>query len=245
VKIAAALLVLLTAVPASAQRPGRSAILGALRTSEPNVEHYPIGRAIAAGPGRFAQVFASPARGSFFELRVAIMSASPVALVTAITLPVDTFFGTVTEGRVELLGPGQEEHPRVATSRLEDLDGDGELELAIAVWIGTELLCGVGGTLELRYYVIDLAPAPSLAASLLVRTIPEEFIPRLEGTVLVEDTNADGHRDLVLRTRTCDVYAESDEQRCTPRERRVFLWNRERDVWEAAPVGRPRAAPCP
>src|SRR5690606_39542362 len=107
--------------------------------------------------------------------------------------------------------------------------------------------CGSGYTLYRQVYVVDLAPAPSLAASIVSRMEPQALsMGQQRGTVLFEDTNGDGHDDLVLRARSCDVESTtSDELVCGRPERTVHAWTRERDAWTPVPRNTPASAtPC-
>jgi hypothetical protein len=210
-----------------------------------------LGRAIAAGPGRWvAIVVGGPGseEDGALEVGAAVIASTPdgagePTLLAWLPLPTEGVWATLARGgevTSELA-----EVPRVLASGLEDWDDDGQLELEVVLTYSGAPVCGVGATTYRHYFALETEGTPRVAAAILSGQASEaDMGAQLTGTVLHEDTNGDGHRDLVLRSRLCERRdVEAEERTCEPSTRRVFPWDPARGTWMEPPPGS-AAAPC-
>jgi hypothetical protein len=138
-----------------------------------------------------------------------------------------------------------EDEAPLMIARVEDVDDDGEGELFVVARSNTPVECGTGYCTERRTLVFDIGDAtPVLTANLPTSLdCQADSSDRLEGTVLIRDTDGDGHRDLVVRRRTCPG-AEWDEAsgglvspRCAPAVLTTWRWNAADDRYVELPSG--------
>ncbi len=130
--------------------------------------------------------------------------------------------------------------PITRIARLEDLDDDGEAEVLLVLDTNTETACGTGYCTVRRTVVLDAGEAgvPVVANVESRRTCQADTLGRTEGTVLFEDRDGDGHRDLVARARVCGG-AEPDEDGewivppCDPPRESVRAWTAATDRYAA------------
>lgn len=199
---------------------------------------------IVTGPANAGVAGAGPA-GAGPAGSIAAGTPTLAALLELPTVGAWGYFaprGGVEEGSVPA--------PRVLASRLDDWDDDGQPELELVVQYNGPQVCGVGTTAYRHVYVVDPGAAsrpgtPRVAAALLTQTDPEaDTLEQTMATVLHEDADGDGHRDLVLRSRVCALAdVEAAERTCAPPTREVFRWDATRDAWMNVAPSDP-AAPC-
>lgn len=131
----------------------------------------------------------------------------------------------------------------IATWRAEDVDADGELELVMVVrWI-VAVVCGPGQVWQSELVVVDLVPTARIALSLALESYFESGMYTQRGHVTHEDRDGDGHPDVRVRLRDCDVDDEGAE-RCGPARYQDYLWRADTDTFAAPPTVAPSAAPC-
>jgi hypothetical protein len=120
-----------------------------------------------------------------------------------------------------------------------DLDNDGAPEMLVRVGFDGVPQPAVGSTGYSRVFVIELAPRPRIALTIDAGVSPgSSFATIREGEVRLEDTNGDGHADLVLAGRTCRDRDAREADDCRPL-RRVYLWTAARG-WAAGAAPRRR-----
>lgn len=138
-----------------------------------------------------------------------------------------------------------EEQAPLRIARLEDVDDDGEAELFVVIESNTESQPAVGYCSERRTLVFDVGGAtPVVTADLASNlTCQGDTVDTVEGTVLVRDTDGDGHRDLVVRRRICpgDEWDEASQAFVTPRCAAAVLttwrWSAATDQYVQVPSG--------
>jgi hypothetical protein len=131
----------------------------------------------------------------------------------------------------------------IATWRAEDVDADGELELVMVVrWI-VAVVCGPGQLWESELIIVDLVPRASIALALALESYSESGVYERRGHAAHEDRNGDGHPDVRVRFRDCDLDDEGEE-RCDAPRYVDYLWDAARDVFSVSTPPSARAAPC-
>jgi hypothetical protein len=132
-------------------------------------------------------------------------------------------------------------------ARTEDVDDDGELELFVVAQGNTEVECGTGYCTQRRTLVFEIGEAtPEVTANLATSlSCQAEVADTVQGTVLIRDTDADGHRDLVVRLRQCPA-GEWDETvgdivtpPCAPATLTTWRWNAATDRYVQLPSSGP------
>jgi len=125
---------------------------------------------------------------------------------------------------------------RVLQTTVADFDDDAEPEVRVVMEYATTPEAAVGFSIVRHVFFLDVAPALIVAAAIESGDTPQAAVyPLVRGTVLNEDTNADGHRDLVLRWRSCDTPEGSSTRRCGRNARTVYLWQASDDTWRRTP----------
>lgn len=138
-----------------------------------------------------------------------------------------------------------EEQTPLRIARMEDVDDDGEAELFVVIESNTESLPAVGYCSERRTLVFDVGGATPVVTANLASNLDcqGDTVETVEGTVLVRDTDGDGHRDLVVRRRICpgDEWDEATEEFVTPRCAAAVLttwrWRAADDTYVQVPGG--------
>jgi hypothetical protein len=219
---------LLFALRAQAQNPAAdSAVSGALRTATMQMVEI-VAPARPLGDGRFAVVAvrAREVLGSPPTAHACVATDSGGAWRAAcIVLPPPT-------PRVDhnLFAISAD---TVAGWHAGDLDGDGSPEMLVRMGFDGVPQPAVGSTSYGRVYAIELAPRLRVALTIDAGLAPgSSFATIREGAVRLEDTNGDGHADLVLEGRTCEGRDALEAGRCRPL-RRVYRWSAARG-WAAA-----------
>lgn len=138
-----------------------------------------------------------------------------------------------------------EDEAPLMIARVEDVDDDGEGELFVVARSNTEVQCGTGYCTERRTLVFEIGEATPVVTANLPTALDcqAESSEHIEGTVLIRDTDGDGHRDLVVRTRLCPG-AEWDEASgdlvsppCAPAVLTTWRWNAADDRYVQMPSG--------
>jgi hypothetical protein len=95
-----------------------------------------------------------------------------------------------------------EDEAPLMIARVEDVDDDGEGELFVVARSNTPVQCGTGYCTERRTLVFEIGEATPVVTANLPTSLDcqGESSEHMEGTVLIRDTDGDGHRDLVVRT---------------------------------------------
>lgn len=130
-------------------------------------------------------------------------------------------------------------------ARVEDVDDDGEGELFVVAKSNTEVQCGTGYCTERRTLIFEIGEVTPVVTANLPTALDcqAESSEHVEGTVLIRDTDGDGHRDLVVRTRLCPG-AEWDDAsgglvspRCAAAVLTTWRWNAADDRYVQVPSG--------
>ena len=214
-----------------------SAVAAALRTAAaPEIEFIAPARPL--GDGRYAAV-AARAR--------AIMAAAVTVHACVAAPPAPDSAGGWRATCIPLPTPGIDRNLFAASVdtaagwHAGDLDHDGALELLIRLGYDGVPERAVGSTGYGKGYAIELAPRMRVALVIDAGIAPgSSFAAIREGDVRLEDTNGDGHADLVLEGRTCADRDAREADRCRP-IRRVWTWTAARGwvAGSAAPARRP------
>lgn len=196
-----------------------------------------LGRTVRLPDGR-ALVLAGVARARgdrAGQLVAAVVSAraGAVALDGVVVLPAERIARLdVRDGTVS----STDSDVRVLQTTVSDFDDDGEPEVRVVMQYGTTPEAAVGFSIVRHVFFLDVAPALVVAAAIESGDTPQaDVLPLVRGTVLNEDTNADGHRDLVLRWRSCELPEGAEARRCSPNQRTVYVWQQSDDTWRRSP----------
>jgi hypothetical protein len=121
--------------------------------------------------------------------------------------------------------------------RLRDLDDDGEVELQIVLETNTQVQCGTGYCSVRRTVLLDTRDEglPVVANVTTRMACQAAVLDQYRGTVIFRDTNADGHRDLVVRRRVCVYSEELQDRRCAHAVSTTYRWAGGVDRYEPRP----------
>lgn len=188
--------------PRSGRAPAMAAVLAAVRaTVASGATFAPQGRFNALGDGRFVLVLQRTDRGFPRSPSLDVVVASESAeggraqIEGMAEVPTtDVFQGDVGNG-CDLSVEGRE---------LRDIDGDGELELAMSVRYCSQPVCPTGFS-EFEYLAVyDLTPAPRLVAFVERKVLGQSDIRGLRARrTRWRDVNNDGHADLIAEGEDC------------------------------------------
>jgi hypothetical protein len=260
------------AVPAarSGRAPAARALFAAMSTALSSGATYAMQGAFnALGEGRFVSVVQRTDRGNRRSpvLMVVISSenAGAAQLEGVAEIPTDGVWNESGSNGCPLSIEGRE---------LRDLDGDGELELALVIQFCSQPSCPMGYS-EFEYFsVVDLSPSPTVVAMVQRRYRPQSTsVGRRTLRTRWRDTNGDGHNDLSVEGEDCAWIApneplaqrsaaqlgcdtlgappgelgdmESDGLWCCVRRNDVAVYDPQRDAWHPARAGATQAEPAP
>lgn len=213
------------------------AALHALETQLHAPQSALIGRPTRLPDGRAVIVAAvRRARGDQAGQLVAVLvaqRAGAAALDGTVVLPAERAERlTVSDGSVS----GDNGDVRVLQTTVSDFDDDTEPEVRIVMEYTTTASPAVGYSRVRHVFFLDVVPALTLAAAIESTDTPQaDVLPLTRGTVLNEDTNADGHRDLVWRWRSCEMPEGATARRCGRNQRTVYVWQQTDDTWRRTP----------
>ncbi len=232
--------------------PDDDGLLRALRGNGPGVFRL-LGPSKGLGDRRFVAVVLvrDGADGTGLELSAVLASAAGgrVTVESRTALPVEEFslnrYAHDDEGPAECA-------PRLIDRVVGDLDHDGEPEAAVLLQYCTPPATGLGYIVRREAFVLDTVPQLRVAAQAVLWDEPQDDRrDRVRLNLQWQDTDGDGHPDLVLDGARCvSIEAEAREggdggvgpfpqlgsaQRPCARVTTTLVWRRDRDGWALSP----------